>query len=194
MAIDKPLQVKAAKIVSSDIMSFASGLDERGDYNITPDSYSRGRNVMVNSSNNLTKRFSRQRWLPDSIGFNSEVSTVYYNDQIYYFIADGGRVKYIQDNGTAWIDCGGTNAITTTTGLITTFLRTNDILLCMNGTDTLRYIDLSNLQMTQFTAVINPVSNITAAATGITVGGGSTVYYGFTYNSDGGVKPPLVLY
>ena len=186
MAVSKPVKVKQSTITSSDFLSFAGGLDERGDYNITPDSISYGRNVSINSSNNVTKRLSKKAWLPDSVGFNSEVSTVYYDGEIYYFIADDGVVKYCQENDTAWTTCGGTNAITTTAGLITTFLRTNDLLLCMNGTDTLRYITLSDLTMTQFTFAADPTSTLTAAATGITGSGAFNVYYGITYNANGG--------
>lgn len=186
MAVTNPVKIKSADITSSDIVSFAGGLDERGDYNISPDAISYGRNARINSANNATKRLVKRKWLPNSVGFNGEVSTIYYNGQIYYFIADDGKVKYCQDNDTSWTDCGGSNAITTTTGVITTFLRVNDILLCMNGTDELRYINLVDFTMTQFTHVDDPTAAITAAATGITASGSFKVYYAYTYNSDGG--------
>lgn len=188
MAIADPVKVKGATISSSDILSFAGGLDERGDYNIAPDYISYGRNVRINSSNNATKRLSKKKWLPDSVGFNGEASTVYYNGQVYYFIADNSKVRWCQDNSTAWTDAGGgaSNAITTTPGVITTFLRVNNWLLCMNGVDELRYIDLATFSMTQFTLVANPSSAITAVATVITTSGAFKVYYGYTYNSNGG--------
>jgi len=186
MAVNDPVKVKAPTIVSSDMMSFDLGLDERGDYNIAPNSMSFGRNAMVNSSGNGVKRLSKKRWLPNSIGFNGEISTIYYNNQIYYFIADNGKIRYIQDNGAAWIDCGGTNVVTTTVGTITTFMRVNNWLLVMNGVDEMRYIDLTTLNMVQFTYVPNPTSSITATATGITTTGSFKVYYGYTYNSNGG--------
>lgn len=186
MAVPDPIKVKSATISSSDVLSFAGGLDERGDYNIAPDSISYGRNTMINSANNATKRLSKKKWLPDSVGFNSEVATVYYNGELYYFIADDSKVKYCQDNDTAWTNCGGSNAITTTEGVITTFMRVNDILFCMNGVDELRFITLSTLQMTQFTFVNDPTSTLTCAATGITGSGPFNVYYAITYNSDGG--------
>lgn len=187
MAVPDPVKVKGAQIVTpAQMTSFASGLDERGDYNIPPDAMSFGRNVRINSANNATKRLSKKKWLPDSVGFNSEVSTVYYGGEIYYFIADDGEVKYCQPNDTSWTSCGGDNEITTTEGVITTFLRVNDILFCMNGVDELRYINLSDLTMTQFTYVANPIPAITAAATGITGSGAFRVYYAYTYNSDGG--------
>lgn len=187
MPVTNPVKVKGAAIVTpAQAVSFDGGLDERGDYNIAPNTISYGRNVRINSSGNATKRLSKKRWLPDSVGFNSEVSTVYYGGEIYYFIADDGEVRYCQPNDTVWTPCGGSNSITTDPGVITTFMRSNDWLLCMNGVDELRYIDLSTLNMTQFTHVNDPVSVLTAAATGITGSGPSNVYYAITYNSDGG--------
>ncbi len=187
MAVPDPVDVKGAQIVTPvQITSFASGLDERGDYNIPPDAISYGKNVMINSANNATKRLGKKSWLPDSVGFNSEVATVYYGGEIHYFIADDGKVKHCQEGDTSWTDCGGSNSITTTTGLITTFMRTNDWLLCGNGVDELRYIDLATFNMVQFTYVSDPVSVLTATPTVITGTGPFTVYYGITYNSDGG--------
>lgn len=186
MAVTNPVKVKGASIVSSDIVSFDAGLDERGDYNIAPNAMSYGRNAMANSSGNGIKRLSRKKWLPNCVGFNGELSTVFYNNQVYYFIADNGKIRYIQENSSAWIDCGGANAVTTTPGTITTFMRSNNWLLVMNGVDEMRYIDLVTFNMVQFTFVPNPVSSITATASGITASGAFRVYYGFTYNSNGG--------
>lgn len=186
MAVAKPLPVKGATIVSSDVTSFNAGLDERGPYNAAPNTITYGRNGSINSSGNFTKRLVKQKWLPNCVGFNGEIETVYYNGQLYYFIADNGVIKYCQENDTAWTVCGGANAITTTAGVITTFLRVNEWLLCLNGTDELRYIDLSTFNMTQFTYVADPTHAITAVAHTITTTGPFYVYYGYTYNSDGG--------
>lgn len=186
MAVGDPVKVKGAQIVSpSPVTSFDMGVDERGEYNIEPNAFQYGRNVMVNSKGNVTKRLVKRRWLPAAEGFNSEVSSVYYNGQMYYFIADDGEVKYCQENDTSWTACGGNNSITTTSGVITTFLRTGNWLLCMNGTDLLRYINLSNFEMQQFTPVVDPVNTLTFSRTGLSAGG-ITVYYCMTYNSDGG--------
>lgn len=191
MAVADPIKVKPASITSSDIVSFAGGLDERGDYNGAPDTISYGRNIRVNSSGNATKRLSKKRWLPDSVGFNSEVSTVYYQGEIYYFIADDGKIRWCQDNDTEWTDCGGDNVINTDPGVITTFLRTNDLLLCMNGQDELPYVELANFNVTRFTFVDDPTALISCTPTGITGTGPFAVYYGFTYNSNGGGETAL---
>lgn len=186
MSVTKPVPVKGAQIVSSDIVSFDGGLDESGDYNIAPNCISYGLNAMVNQANNTTKRLSKKKWLPSVTAFNSEISSVYYNGQLTYFVADNGKVMWAQDNSTAWTPCGGANVITTTPGVITTFLRTNNWLLCLNGTDQLRYIDLSTLNMTQFTFVPDPTNAISATPTGISNSGAFKVYYAYTYNSNGG--------
>lgn len=188
MAVDKPVQIKGATIQSSDAVSFAGGLDERGDYNIALDAFGVGLNAMVNTSNNVTKRLSKKKWLPKVTAFNSEVSTVYYGGQVYYFIADNGKVKWIQENSTVWTNAGGAavNAVTTTVGVITTFMRVNNWLLVLNGVDEMRYIDLVTFNMVQFVFVANPSPALTAVATGITASGAFRVYYAQTYNSNGG--------
>lgn len=184
--IQKPVQVKGAQITSpSPITSFDMGLDERGEYNIQPNAFSFGRNMMVNSSGNATKRLVRRKWLPNAEAFNSEVSTVYYGGQVYHFIADDGEIRYCQENDTAWTACGGSNTITTTPGVITTFMRTGDWLLAMNGVDPMVYVDLSTLNVNTFTAVDDPINTLSFTRTGLT-SGGITVYYAMTYNSDGG--------
>jgi hypothetical protein len=186
MAVKDPVKIKGSAVVSSDMMSFDLGLDERGDYNIAPNAMSYGRNAMVNSSGNAVKRLSKKKWLPNSVGFNGEISTVYYNNQVYYFIADNGKIRWIQENMTAWQDCGGANVVTTTPGVITTMMRVNNWLLIMNGVDEMRYIDLTTFNMVQFTYVANPISTLTATPTGLTNTGSFKVYYAYTYNSNGG--------
>jgi hypothetical protein len=189
MAVKDPVKVKGAQIVTPvQAVSFASGLDERGDYNIPPDAISYGRNVSVNSSNNVTKRLGKRKWLPNTVGFNGEVSTVYYNDQIYYFVADDGKIRYCQENDTAWTDCGGSNTITTTAGVITTFMRSNDMLFAMYGVDNLRFVDLSTLDVVVYSLVADPSSALTATATGISTTGTFYVYYATTYNTDAGTE------
>lgn len=310
--IDKPAKVKAPNIVAQNLTTFDGGLDERGDFAISHRSFSYGRNVMVDSLNNVTMRYALKRWLPDVVGFNGEISTVYYEGETYYFVADDGRVKYIQSGDTEWTECGtadtastlttsligddndlvftarqggynnnnltrgvngdnvtieyldpsandadlsitvandteitvnlatdgsgnitttaedilvairlhavantlvevanagsddgtgvvtampqtalsgganGSNYVTTTPGLMTTFLRTNDVLLVLNGVDNMRYIDLATMEMIQFVHVDDPTSTLTATGTGISTSGAHRVYYGITYNGPGG--------
>lgn len=186
MAVDKPVEVKRPVITSRDSVTFSAGLDERGTYNIPVNAFSYGRNAWANIANNVTKRLATRKWLPDTTGYNGELGIEYYNGKMYFFVADNGKVRYCQEGDTSWTACGGANSITTTSGVITTFLRSNDIVLCMNGTDVLRYIDLSTMNMTVFTQVANPTSTLSATGTGITTSGSFVTYYGYTYTSDGG--------
>lgn len=184
--IQKPVQVKGAQITSpAPIVSFDAGLDERGEYNLAPNAFAFGRNMMVNSSGNATKRLVKRKWLPDAVAFNSEVSTVYYGGQVYYFIADDGEIRYCQENDTSWTSCGGSNTITTTPGVITTLFRVGNWLFAINGVDQTVYVDLATFDVNAFTHVDDPVNTLTAARTGLT-SGGINVYYAITYNSDGG--------
>lgn len=311
MAVDKPVKVKAANITANNVTSFDAGLDERGDYAITHRSYSKGRDVMVDSMNNITHRPGLKRWLPDVVGFNGEISTIYYDNQTYYFVADDGRIKYIQSGDSAWTECGtpdtaatyttaltgtnndliytaiqrgfnsnlargangnnvkiryvnpgsnnaalgvvvasdveitvnlatngsgvitttaaqvsaavaahpqasklvttanassndgsgvvtalsltplaggasGTNWVDTSEGVMTLLMRSNDVLVPLNGKDTLRWIDLETFEMVVLTFIPNPSNAPTAAATGITGSGSFNVYYGVTFNGPGG--------
>src|SRR5690606_38746716 len=80
----------------------------------------------------------------------------------------------------------GTNWVTTTNGVMTTFERTNDVLLINNGVDNMRYVDLATLDVLQFSKVDDPTSTLTAAGTGINTTGSFMVYYAISYNGPGG--------
>lgn len=186
MAVEKPEKIKDVTINSLGPNSFDAGVDERGAWNAAANAITVGRNVMINSAGNIAKRYVKKRWLPDTVGFNGELRPVYYGGQVYYFVADDGKVKYIQSGDTSWTTCGGDNAVTTTEGLMTTFLRQNDCLLVLNGVDRLRYIDLSTMEMVQFSHINDPTNAPTYTATGITNSGSYKVYYGITFNGPGG--------
>jgi len=70
-----------------------------------------------------------KKWCQIQLGLTVRYQLFIIMVKFYYFIADDGKVKYIQDNDTAWTDCGGANAITTTAGVITTFIRVNDFVV-----------------------------------------------------------------
>lgn len=186
MAIDRPEKIKDVNITSIGSNSFNGGVDERGEWNIPSNALSVARNAMINSSGNVVKRYVKKRWLPDTVGFNGEIRTVYYGGQTYHFVADDGKVKYIQSGDLAWTDCGGDNEVTTTEGVMTTFLRKNDCLLILNGIDKMRYVDLSNMEVVKFEHVDDPTSAPTITATGLTLTGSYTLYYGITFNGLGG--------
>lgn len=183
MAVAKPAKVPQREITSLDVVSFDGGRDERFAQNAEPNTFSESRNMIVTSQGLLTHRYSLKRWLPDLVETVYQIFPVLYNEDMYYFAADDGEIKYIQTGDTDWTSCGGDNEVTTGEGVVNTFLRIQDKVLILNGTDKLRYIDLTNMEMVQFTLVTNPANAPTVTATGITASGSFKIYYGVTFNS-----------
>lgn len=183
MAQQKYPRVPAAKISSIDINSFDAGLDQRGQANIKPNSFSVGRNAMVTAQGLITHRLGLKRWLPDLVGTVYQVFPALFNGVVYYVTADNGKIKYCVEGATSWTLAGGDNTITTIIGKPNTFLRVLDKVLILNGTDTLGYLSLSGMTVVHFNFVADP----TVAPTGVVVGSitGTTqkVYYNISYNS-----------
>lgn len=183
MATDKPVKVPTKTISSTDIVSFNGGKDERGDANADANTFVAARNAMVNSAGLLTHRYGLKRWLPDTVQTCYQIYPALYNGNLYYFVADDGKIKYCQSGDSAWTNCGGSNTVTTGTGIITTFLRIQDKILILNGHDKLRYIDLTTLNMTQFTALADPTTMPSATPTTLANSGNFKVYYAINFNS-----------
>lgn len=179
----KPVKVPARNIMSTDVVSFNGGLDERGETNAAPNTFTAGRNTMINLQGLITHRQGLKKWLPNTVETVYQVFPAIYNNVLYYIVADDSKIKYCQAGDDTWTDCGGDNEMTTGTGIITTFVRVLDKVLCMNGVDKLRYIDLSNMEMVQYAAVTNPSNAPTLTATGITATGSFKVFYAVAFNS-----------
>ena len=173
-------KVPQSRISSLDIVSFDGGLDQRGESNIRSNSFSVGRNVMVNSQGLATYRLGLKRWLPDIIGTAGQVFPVLYGGVLNYITADTGKIKWCLENATSWTNCGGDNIVDTTGQ--TTFLRVTDRVLILNGVDCLGYVDLTNMQVVHFNTVADPTIAPTAAYTVIATGS-YKVYYCISYNS-----------
>jgi hypothetical protein len=177
-------------VISSPIISFNGGLDTRLPENAAPNTFSAATNVSVTTQGLLTQRPGLKRWLPDAVGTVYQVYPAYYNQKLYYFICDDGFVKYCQDGDTAWTICGGSNTVTTGTGIRYQFIHAEDKLYVANGKDLSRYIDLTTMDMVLFTAITDPTNAPTAAAFGTglnysTTSTGTTtnpVYYSITFN------------
>ena len=174
-------KVTQSKISSIDIVSFDGGLDQRGAANIRSNSFSVGRNAMVNNQGLITHRLGLKKWLPDVVGTSGQAYPSLYGGVVIYITADDGKIKHCQENDATWTDCGGSNTVTTA-GTTTTFLRLQDKVLILNGVDALGYVDLSNLEVVKFTLVANPASAPTGAVVGVT-GTTQNVYYNIAYNS-----------
>lgn len=173
-------KVPQAKITSLDITSFAGGLDQRGEANIAPNSFSVGTNVMVNPQGLATHRFGLKRWLPDVVGTAYQVLPVLYNNVLIYLVADNGVIKYCHDGDIAWTNCGGD--VVTTAGVTTTFMRILNKVLILNGTDNLGYVDLTTMNVVHFTPVTNPSTAPTAVVSSGITGTNFKIYYTIWYS------------
>ena len=185
MAIDSPEKVPKSKISSIDVISFNGGLDQRGEANITPNSFSASRNAMVNEQGLITHRYGLRKWLPDTVQTVYQVFPALYNGALYYVVADDGKIRYCQPGATTWTDASG-DAVTTT-GVTNTFVRVLDKVFILNGTDKLGYLDLTNMTVYHYNAVADPTSAPTATASGITASGSFKTYYSVTFNSVVGI-------
>lgn len=190
MAISKPEKVPQARITSVDITSFNGGLDQRGEADILPNSFSSGRNVMVDEQGNATHRPGLKKLLPDTVGVSFEKFPALYKGVLYYITADDGKIKYLRRGDQHWTDAGGDNVVTTnnvgvapTDAVKNTFVRVLDKILILNGEDELGYLDLSDMKVYHYDEVTNPSNAPTATPTGITNTGDFTIYYGITFNS-----------
>ena len=177
---------KKKSIVPVEITSFSSGLDQRSEKSASPDSFTFGRNVMVDESNAITYRYGLEPWLPDTVGKVYQVATVLYNGEEYHFVADDGKMKYCQTGDITWTDCGGLNTVTTT-GVINTFVRVQNALLILNGEDKSRWVRFSDMTVVQAVHVDDPTNAPTLTASGtLTTTGTAKVYYAMAWNSPTG--------
>ena len=92
MAVTQPAKVPQAKITSLDITSFNGGLDQRGEFNLTKNSFAVGRNVMVNKQGLATHRFGLQQLTPDTVESGHEIFPALYGGELYY-ITEIGRAS-----------------------------------------------------------------------------------------------------
>lgn len=183
MAVKKPEKVPTKKITSTDIVSFNGGIDQRGDANAEPNTFVSSRNASVNLAGLLTHRKGLKRWAPDTVETVYEVFPAHYNGELYYIVADDGKIKYWQSGDLTWTDAGGDNSVTTGEGVINTFLRVKDSVLVLNGHDKLRFLDLTNMEVVQFELVPDPTDEPTLTSSGVGLSGDQRIYYGINFNS-----------
>lgn len=181
MAVSDPIKVPQKNITSLDVTGFSGGLNLLGEFNGQGNELVASDNIQLTTDGFITHRHSLLPWLPDVEGTVYQVKTVYYENKLTHFVADNGRIRWMDAGGTAWNDCGGDNIVTTSAGK-TTFLRTLDVLLILNGQDRLGYVDLKTKNVVKFFYIPNPTTAPTAANTGLS---GTTykIYYGYTFSS-----------
>lgn len=181
MAITDPAKIEQVRITSVDIVSFDAGLDQRGQESLRPNNFSRGYNTMINSQGLATYRYVLQPFLPNTEETVYQVYPVLKDDgKIRYVTADNGKIKWIDEGGSAWAVMAGDN-VTTGSGVVTTFLRVVDRILIMNGTDNLGYIDMKDWTVKHYDEVPNPANAPTLVRKTLT-SGSFNVYYSITWN------------
>lgn len=181
MAITDPAKVPKAKITSIDITSANGGLDQRGEADITPNSFPLARNVRVDEQGKATFRHGLKKWLPDTVDPAGEVFPALYNGELIYITADDGHIKFKRKTDSDWVVAEGDNV--TTRGVINTFIRVLDVVLILNGEDDLGFFDLSDRKVYHFDEIPDPTSAPTATPTGITATGDHKIYYAISFNS-----------
>lgn len=182
MAIKDPVKVPETKITSLDVLGFSGGLSLLGEHNAQPNQFVNGVNAELTPTGALTERKSLQRWLPDTEGTVHEVKSAIVDGVLTHFVADNGRIRWTVAGAGAWTDCGGVNTVTTGNGIKTTFVRTLDVLLILNGVDKMKWVDLKTKNVVASTFIPNPTGAPTTTLTGLSTGS-YNIYYGYTFSS-----------
>lgn len=183
MATSKVPTVPKRNITSVDVTGFSGGLYLLGDQNAEGNQFVASNNVELSQDGYIQNRKSFQKWLPNTVETCYEIFPAITADGLKFYVADEGKIKFCQQGDSSWTDCGGSNTVSTGTGIKNTFLRVLDSLLILNGVDKLAYVDLSNDEVVDYTFVADPTTALTAAATGITNSGAYKIYYGYTFSS-----------
>jgi hypothetical protein len=182
MSVTKPVSVPKKDITSIDITGFSGGLNLLE--GATGNQIVGGVNVEATPDGFLVPTKSQQKWLPDTVGVSYQKFPAFFGTDITYYTADNGKIKWCKEADSSWTDCGGSNSVTTGVGIKTTFLRVLDVLLVMNGTDKLCYVDLATKNVVKWTAIADPTTALTAVLTGAALTGTTyKIYYGYTFSS-----------
>lgn len=185
MSVKKPVPVPKKNIGSLDVIGFSGGWFLNGEQSAKGNQLVEGDDVEMTINGLLGPRRSLQKWLADTVGTSYEKFPALWEGEIFLFTADDGKIKWTQEGDSVWHDCGGTNTFTMPTGAKLKFIRVLDVLLILGGDggNKLAYVDLATKDVIKYTAVTDPVSAPTVAATGITTTGAYKIYYGYTYSS-----------
>ena len=185
MAVSNPSSVPQKDIASLDISGFSGGLYLNGDQTAAENQFVSANDVEMTIDSALAPRRSMQRWLPETVEKVYEVFPALTDNEIVYFTADDGKVKYARSGDGEWTDCGGDNEITTQNGGKPTFLRVLDKLLLLNGRngDKLSQIDLETKEVIKYEFVDDPTDEVSISGNNIALSGDHTIYYAYTYSS-----------
>lgn len=159
-----------------------------GEYAAKGNQIVEGHDVELTIEGFLKPRRSLQPFLPDTVQDGYQVFPALWNNEIIYFTADDGKIKWCRSSDNAWTDAGGANTITTQNGGKPIFLRVMDVLLILNGGngDKLAYIDIATKTVVKYALVADPLVAVTISPTVLLNSGAYKIYYGYTFTSAGG--------
>lgn len=188
--IKTPAKVPQKTISSLDFSKFSAGLFTGNPQNAPVNSFIDSRNIELDINGYIEPRRRLVPFLPDTIQTSYQKSPVLWNNKIYYFTGDNGKIRFCLETDLDWTDCGGTNSFTTTGPSSCKFLRVLDNVLILNGKngDKIAYVDLSTagFPIVKYTAVANPTGTLSPTLTGITGSGSYKIYYAYSYTSTTG--------
>lgn len=184
--VDNPVKVTPSRISSEDITKFDGGLFLNGVQSAPKNTFVSGSNVTTNKNGFLEPRRGLSFFLPDTVETTYQKFPVLWSGNLYYFVADNGKIRFCQEGDSDWTDCSGTdNSFTTNAGGVCTFIRALDAVLILNGGngDGLAYVDLATagFPVVKYTAVTNPTTAPTSTLTGLSAGSFS-IYYAYSYS------------
>ncbi len=185
--ITKPVKVPQKEITSVDVVNFAAGLSLDGAQNSPPNSFIKSKDVELTTRGYMIPRRRLSPFLPDTVGTSYQKFPVLWNNELYFFTADNGKIKWCQEGDAGWTDCSGgaTNAFVTLNGGYTKFIRVLDRVLILNGKngDKLAFVELASagFPITKYALVTDPPSAPTGVLTSIAAGA-QHIYYAITYS------------
>lgn len=186
--ITSPAKVPEKKISSSDISKFDGGWFMNGAQNAPRNAFTKSKDVALDPDGYIIPRPKLAKLLPQTVGTAHQKLPVLWDNQIYHFTADDGKIRYCLKTDTDWTDCGGTNSFTLNNGGICKLERVLNKILIINGKngDRLAYVDLetAGFPVVKYTKIDDPTSAPTGSPKGGLSGSGDyKIYYAISYTS-----------
>lgn len=189
MSVKKAVPVPEQTITSVDLTSWASGLFLNGAQNAPNSSFIFSKDVELTIDGFIIPRRVLTPFLPNTIETTYQKSPVIWQGQLYYFTADNNKVRFCKEGDTDWTNCGGSNTITTNNGGKPKFLRLDNVVFVLNGTngDKLCYVDLnvSGFPVVKYLPVADPTVLPTVALTALTTGS-FNIYTAYSFTTQTG--------
>src|SRR6188474_2512028 len=100
--IGKPAPVPQKQISSVDVPNFAGGLYLQGAQNAPNNAFIDSKDVELSTDGYIIPRRKLSRFLPDTVESVNQIFPVLWNNEIFYFTADDGKIRFCQEGDDAW--------------------------------------------------------------------------------------------